>query len=47
MEDWTVLYIESTLPHNFRCDIQLKSGEITIVGILVITEHSVFSVTVI
>ena len=20
-------YIESTLPHNFRCDIQLKSGE--------------------
>ena len=37
-------YIESTLPHNFRCDIQLKSGEITIVGVLVITEHSVFSV---
>ena len=21
-------YIESTLPHSFRCDIQLKSGEI-------------------
>ena len=32
-------YIESTLPHNFRCDIQLKSGERQW-GWGAITEHS-------
>jgi hypothetical protein len=36
-------YIESTLPHNFRCDIQLKSGETVGPGV-VITELSVGSV---
>ena len=35
-------YIESTLPHNFRCDIQLKSGETAAragSGMVIIIEH--------